>query len=84
MSSSFLRGLLAACAGVLLAHGAVQAASAPALAASSPVAKPVASSGQSGQRNKMKECNAEARQKDLHKAERRAFMKECLSKGGTA
>ncbi len=33
------------------------------------------------QRNKMKTCNAEAKTKDVHGPDRRAFMKQCLSSG---
>jgi hypothetical protein len=94
MKSKFariLRPLLAACAGVLVAQGAAWAgAASPATpaasaASASPTAKAAAvSTAQGGQRNKMKACNAEAREKDLHKAERRAFMKQCLSKGSAA
>jgi hypothetical protein len=31
-----------------------------------------------GQQNRMKACNAEAREKDLHGDERKAFMSRCL------
>jgi hypothetical protein len=31
------------------------------------------------QRSKMKTCNADARTKDVHGPDRRAFMKQCLS-----
>ena len=31
------------------------------------------------QRSKMKTCNADARTKDVHGADRKAFMKQCLS-----
>ena len=31
------------------------------------------------QRTKMKTCNADAKLKDVHGADRRAFMKQCLS-----
>ena len=31
------------------------------------------------QRNKMKTCNADAKTKDLHGPDRKAFMKQCLS-----
>jgi hypothetical protein len=31
------------------------------------------------QRSKMKTCNADAKVKDVHGADRRAFMKQCLS-----
>ena len=41
----------------------------------------VATSAQPGtpQRSKMKTCNADAKVKDVHGADRRAFMKQCLS-----
>jgi hypothetical protein len=89
LSLRALRPLLAVCAGVLLASGAARAAAAAAVptapvqavpASAASTAKPVAASAQGGQRNKMKACNDEARQKGLHKADRRAFMKQCLSK----
>jgi hypothetical protein len=65
-----------------------------AIAASAPFARPAAApaappssalaaadSTQPGtpQRAKMKTCNADARTKDLHGADRKAFMKQCLS-----
>jgi hypothetical protein len=55
-------------------------AHAPAPAASDAAAATVAST-QPGtpQRSKMKTCNADARTKDVHGADRRAFMKQCLS-----
>ena len=34
------------------------------------------------QRSKMKTCNADAKTKDVHGADRRAFMKQCLSGKG--
>ena len=34
--------------------------------------------GHGSQQDKMRTCNAEARQKDLHGDERRAFMSSCL------
>lgn len=34
------------------------------------------------QRSKMKTCNADAKVKDLHGSDRRAFMKQCLSGKG--
>ena len=48
-------------------------------AASTSVA--VAGSTQPGtpQRSKMKTCNADAKTKDVHGPDRRAFMKQCLS-----
>ncbi len=56
-------------------HPAAPAASDPA-AASTAVA-----TTQPGtpQRSKMKTCNADAKTKDVHGADRRAFMKQCLS-----
>ena len=67
-----------------LAAGATFArtAHAPAAAASDPAATTVAAaSTQPGtpQRSKMKTCNADAKVKDVHGADRRAFMKQCLS-----
>ena len=41
-------------------------------------AKPVAVAASGGQQNKMKQCNADAKGKKGD--ERKAFMKECLSK----
>jgi hypothetical protein len=34
------------------------------------------------QRSRMKTCNADAKVKDVHGADRRAFMKQCLSGKG--
>ncbi len=45
-------------------------------AAADPAATPAAP-----QRNKMKACNAQAKTKDIHGPDRRAFMKQCLSSG---
>ncbi|MEP6506270.1 MAG: PsiF family protein [Betaproteobacteria bacterium] len=54
-------------------HAAAPAASdaAPAAVASTQPGMP--------QRSKMKTCNADAKVKDVHGADRRAFMKQCLS-----
>ena len=57
------------------AHPAAPAAS-DAAAASTAVA---ATQPGTPQRSKMKTCNADARTKDVHGADRRAFMKQCLS-----
>ena len=73
-----------------LAAGATfaRAAHAPAAAASDPAAAPTtvaaAGSTQPGtpQRSKMKTCNADAKAKDMHGPDRRAFMKQCLSGKG--
>jgi hypothetical protein len=55
------------------AHAAVPAASdaVPATLAATQPGTP--------QRSKMKTCNADAKTKDVHGADRRAFMKQCLS-----
>ena len=71
-----------ACTSLFLMQGAARAASAP--AASAPSAPAVlSSSGGTPQTNRMKACNAQAREKGLHGPDRRAFMKTCLS-GKTA
>ena len=69
-----------------LAAGATFArtAHAPAAAASDAAASTsvaAAGSTQPGtpQRSKMKTCNADAKVKDVHGPDRRAFMKQCLS-----
>jgi hypothetical protein len=68
-----------------LAAGAsfARTAHAPAAAASgaAPAAVAIAGATQPGtpQRSKMKTCNADARTKDIHGPDRRAFMKQCLS-----
>jgi len=63
-----------------LAAGATfaRAAKTPAPAASDAA---VASTTVAGtpQRSKMKTCNADAKTKDVHGPDRRAFMKQCLS-----
>ena len=67
----------AAVAGTSFARGA----HAPAAAASDATTVATAGSTQPGtpQRSKMKTCNADAKTKDVHGADRRAFMKQCLS-----
>ena len=65
-----------------------RATHAPANAASAPAAPTTAvaaaDSTQPGtpQRSKMKTCNADAKAKDIHGPDRRAFMKHCLSGKG--
>ena len=54
-------------------------AKAPATAASSTVASADSTQPGTPQRSKMKLCNADAKTKDLHGADRKAFMKQCLS-----
>ena len=58
-----------------------RSAHAPAAAASDATTVATAGSTQPGtpQRSKMKTCNADAKTKDVHGADRRAFMKQCLS-----
>lgn len=47
--------------------------------ASAPVAVADATQPGTPQRNKMKTCNVDAKAKDLHGPDRKAFMKQCLS-----
>jgi hypothetical protein len=56
-----------------------RAAQAPVAAASTTVATAGGTEPGTPQRSKMKTCNADARTKDLHGADRKAFMKQCLS-----
>ena len=58
-----------------------RAAHAPAAASSDAAAVSTASTTTAAtpQRSKMKTCNADAKTKDIHGADRRAFMKQCLS-----
>jgi hypothetical protein len=69
-----------------LASGVACARSAHASAAAASDATAVATAGgtQAGtpQRSKMKTCNADAKAKDVHGPDRRAFMKQCLSGKG--
>jgi len=71
---------------LVLAAGATCARSAHAPVAAASDAPAVAAAGgtQAGtpQRSKMKICNADAKTKDVHGADRRAFMKQCLSGKG--
>jgi len=71
---------LAAVAGVSFARTA-HAPAAASDAAAAPATVATAGSTQPGtpQRSKMKTCNADAKVKDVHGADRRAFMKQCLS-----
>ena len=68
-----------------LAAGATFARTAHAPAASDPAAASTAVAAANGtqpgtpQRSKMKTCNADAKTKDVHGPDRRAFMKQCLS-----
>jgi len=67
-----------------LAAGATfaRAAHAPGTAASTAVATAGATEPGTPQRSKMKACNADAKTKDLHGPDRKAFMKQCLSGKG--
>ena len=60
------------------AHAPAAAAS-DAPAASTTVAAAGSTQPGTPQRTKMKTCNADAKVKDVHGADRRAFMKQCLS-----
>ena len=67
---------------LVLAAGAGFARSAHPAAAPASDATAVATAGStqpSSQQNKMKTCNADAKTKDLHGPDRKAFMKQCLS-----
>ena len=55
------------------------AATASEAAASTTVLAAGATQPGTPQRTKMKTCNADAKLKDVHGADRRAFMKQCLS-----
>ena len=54
-------------------------APAPAAAASTTVATADGATPGTPQRSKMKACNADAKTKELHGADRKAFMQQCLS-----
>ena len=62
-------------------HSGAPAASDAATATASAQGTAAATATQPGtpQRSKMKTCNADARTKDVHGPDRRAFMKQCLS-----
>jgi curli biogenesis system outer membrane secretion channel CsgG len=73
---------LALCVGAAFAratHAAAATASQPASAAAASPALALATQPGTPQRMKMKTCNADAKTKDLHGDQRRAFMKQCLS-----
>ena len=65
--------------GMLGAVVVAACAAVPAYAADAPAAKPLGA-----QQQKMKDCNADAKTKALAGADRKAFMKTCLSKDGAA
>jgi hypothetical protein len=72
---------LALAAGATFARTAHPAAPAASDAAAAPTAVATSQPG-TPQRSKMKTCNADAKVKDVHGADRRAFMKQCLSGKG--
>jgi len=59
--------------------GTAQAPAASASAAHATVATADGATPGTPQRSKMKTCNADAKTKDLHGSDRKAFMKHCLS-----
>jgi hypothetical protein len=83
MSKLFSVLLAAAFAAVTYSAVAADAAMAPAKPAAAPAAKaaPAAPKKVTAQQAKMKLCNKEAKEKGLKKADRKAFMKSCLTKG---
>ena len=77
MKQSIIVLSLAIVAGTSFARTA-QAPAASAVAASTTAAADSTTPG-TPQRSKMKTCNADAKTKDLHGADRKSFMKQCLS-----
>ena len=71
--------VLAASATFARAAHAPAAASSDAAPATATVAADGSAQAGTPQRSKMKTCNADAKTKDVHGADRRAFMKHCLS-----
>ena len=78
MKQSIIALSLSLVAGTSFARAA-QAPAASAAAASTTVATVDGTTPGTPQRSKMKTCNADAKTKDLHGADRKAFMKQCLS-----
>jgi hypothetical protein len=78
MKQSIIALSLAVVAGTSFAR----ASHAPDPAASGAVATVAATEPGTPQRSKMKTCNADAKSKDLHGPDRKAFMKQCLSGKG--
>ena len=80
MKQSIIVLSLAVVAGTSFARTApAPAPAASAAAASTTVATADGATPGTPQRSKMKTCNADAKTKDLHGADRKAFMKQCLS-----
>ncbi len=73
-------GLLVSLGGVHAAGTAPEPVASVAVPSSPTAAAPA--SKQKAQRSKMKVCNKDAKDKALKGAERKAFMKECLSNKG--
>ena len=78
MKQSIIVLSLAVVAGTSFARTA-QAPAASAVAASTTTAAADSTTPGTPQRSKMKTCNADAKTKDLHGTDRKAFMKQCLS-----
>ena len=74
-----LAAALLAHAGAHAAVTSVRAAAPPSSAAEALAHEAPATSPGTPQRSKMKACNADAKQKDLHGDDRRKFMSHCLS-----
>ena len=81
MKSSIIALSFALAAGATFARTAHAPAAAASDAAAASTTLAAAGSTQPGtpQRTKMKTCNADAKAKDVHGPDRRAFMKQCLS-----
>ena len=76
-----MKQLIIALSFVVIAGGAHARTSTPVAASGAAASTAVADATQPGtpQRSKMKTCNADAKTKDLHGPDRKAFMKQCLS-----
>jgi hypothetical protein len=79
MKSLIITLSLALVAGGAFARTAHSSAAASDAAASTTVAAAGSTTPGTPQQSKMKTCNADAKTKDLHGTDRRAFMKQCLS-----
>ena len=81
MKSLIIALSFALAAGATFARAAHVPASAASDAAAASTTLAATGSTQPGtpQRTKMKTCNADAKAKDVHGPDRRAFMKQCLS-----
>jgi hypothetical protein len=82
MKSLIIALSLALAASAPFARAAHPAAAASDAAAATAMASAGSTTPGTPQRSKMKTCNADARTKDVHGADRRAFMKQCLSGKG--